>query len=133
VHFAALGDLFLADDRDVVFRLAGDEAGVAAHAGGKVDRHAPLVERVVDERWALPSLPGSRWRSPGLVEIDVRRGVGVVALFLDVGELLGEVALVVEGLPFLILGLDGGNLAGQRAAIHRAVFLGEGDRVALVR
>ncbi len=34
VHFAALGHLFLPNDRDVVFRLAGDEAGVAAHACG---------------------------------------------------------------------------------------------------
>ncbi len=34
MHFAALGDLFLADDGNVVLCLAGYEAGVAAHAGG---------------------------------------------------------------------------------------------------
>ena len=61
-----------------------------------------------------------------LVERDVRRGVGVVALELHVVELLGEVALVVAG-------VDRGNLAGQRAAIHRVVFLDDGHRVAVAR
>ncbi len=41
-----------------------------------------------------------------------------------IGELLLEATL-------LVVGVDGGNLAGQRAAIHRAVLLGERHRVAL--
>ena len=37
--------LLLADHRDVVLGLAGDDAGVAADAGVQVDRHAPGVAR----------------------------------------------------------------------------------------
>ena len=43
MHFAAVDDLFLADDRDVVFRNAGDDARVAAGARVVIDRHAPFV------------------------------------------------------------------------------------------
>ena len=91
----------------------------------QVDRHAPLVERVAEETLGLAVLAGI----PGggafrLIEIDVGRSVGIVALLLDVGELGVEVA-------FFIVRFDGGNLAGERAAIHRAVLLGESHRVAL--
>ena len=50
VHLAAAQHLVLADDRDVVLRLAGDDAGVAADAGVEVDRHAPLVARRTRDR-----------------------------------------------------------------------------------
>ena len=115
VHFAAAGDLILTDDRDVVLRLACDEAGVAAHAGREVDRHAPLVERVVDQCLAFAVFR--------LVEIDIWRGVRVVALLFDVGELLLEAA-------FVVVRIDRGNLAGEGASVHRAVLLRDGDRVA---
>jgi hypothetical protein len=39
-------DLLLADDRNVVLGLAGDDAGVAADAGVEVDAHPPLVHAV---------------------------------------------------------------------------------------
>src|SRR5581483_8317192 len=42
VHLAPAPDLLLADDGDVVFRLAGHHAGVAADARIEVNRHAPL-------------------------------------------------------------------------------------------
>ena len=40
---AAPNCLLFADHRDIVFRLAGDDAVVAADAGVQVDRHAPGV------------------------------------------------------------------------------------------
>ena len=43
LHFAARGDLVLADHRDVVLCLAGEHAGVAADAGRQVNGHAPSV------------------------------------------------------------------------------------------
>src|SRR5262249_33166425 len=43
VHLPPEAHLLLADDGNVVFRLAGDHAGLAAHAGGQVDDHAPFV------------------------------------------------------------------------------------------
>ncbi len=43
MHVAADDGLFLADDGDVVLRLARDHAVVAAHAGVQIDRHAPRV------------------------------------------------------------------------------------------
>ena len=43
---AILLDLILADDRDVVFGLAGDRRTRAADAGVHVDRHAPCVRIV---------------------------------------------------------------------------------------
>ncbi len=50
VHLAAFRDLLFPDDGDIVFRLTGDETGVAAHARGKIDGHPPLVKRIVDQR-----------------------------------------------------------------------------------
>ncbi len=42
VHVAVAPDLVLADDREVVLRLAGDDAAAAAGAGVEVDDHLPL-------------------------------------------------------------------------------------------
>jgi hypothetical protein len=50
VHLAAALHLGLADDRDVVLRLAGDHARAAPGARAQVDRHAPGVRRVVEVR-----------------------------------------------------------------------------------
>ena len=43
LHVAAGLHLVPADDGDVVFRIAADDAGIAADAGVHVDRHAPGV------------------------------------------------------------------------------------------
>ena len=43
MHVAAARDFFRPDHRDIVFRLAGDHAGVAADAYGGVDHHRPGV------------------------------------------------------------------------------------------
>src|SRR4029079_3037336 len=43
LHLATLAHVLLADGRDVVFRLAADDAGAAARALVHVDRHRPLV------------------------------------------------------------------------------------------
>ena len=45
VHLASVGDLLLADDRDVVFGDAGNRAGAAAGARRQVDRHRPTCSR----------------------------------------------------------------------------------------
>ncbi len=61
VHVAAEASLLLADDRDVVFRLAGQDAVVASHTLVEIDRHTPgiglffiLVRRI--ERGVLRGL-----------------------------------------------------------------------------
>ncbi len=63
VHLAAAQHLILADHRNVVLRLAGDHAGVAAGAGRQVDRHAPLIALVVsplpDKSSGAPEPPTS--------------------------------------------------------------------------
>ena len=46
VHLAADGDLTLADDGDVVLRLAGNHAGVAADARAQINRHTPGVPEI---------------------------------------------------------------------------------------
>ena len=43
VHLAAADHFFFSDDGNVVFRLAGDRAGVATDAVVQIDRHAPGV------------------------------------------------------------------------------------------
>ena len=64
--------LVLADDRDVVLRLAGDHAGAAARADAQVDRHRPLIAAV---------LVLGKHRVGGA---PVRRGeVGIAAVFLQ--------------------------------------------------
>src|SRR5262249_48787071 len=47
LHLAAPLDLLLADDRDVVLGVAGDDARVAPRARGEIDRHAPGVALVL--------------------------------------------------------------------------------------
>jgi hypothetical protein len=43
VHLAAAGHLLFADNRNIVFGLAGDHAGVAADTTIQVNRHPPGV------------------------------------------------------------------------------------------
>jgi hypothetical protein len=50
VHFAAARDHRLADDWNVVFRLARDDARAATRAGREIDRHRPAVLRAVEIR-----------------------------------------------------------------------------------
>ena len=58
VHLAAVEDLLLADHRNVVLGLAGDDAGVAAGADVLVDGHAPGVALVLEV--AVHRQPGQR-------------------------------------------------------------------------
>ena len=53
VHFASPHHLFFAHYRDVVFRLASDDAGVAAVAAIQVNRHRPFVALVRKFRLAF--------------------------------------------------------------------------------
>ena len=46
MHVPAQGRLLLAYDRDIIFRLAGDDAVITAHARIHVDRHAPRVRLI---------------------------------------------------------------------------------------
>ena len=50
MHLPAAGHFGLADDRNIVFRLACDDAGVAADAGVDVDGHAPGVTFIFESR-----------------------------------------------------------------------------------
>src|SRR5205807_10291019 len=50
MHLAAAAHLIFADDGDVVLRLTGDHAGVAADAGREIDRHTPRVAVVIPRR-----------------------------------------------------------------------------------
>ena len=50
MHVAADRDLVRPDDRHIIFRLAGDDAGVAADAGRRIDHHRPFVGVVVVRR-----------------------------------------------------------------------------------
>src|SRR5439155_2033847 len=53
VHVAALIHLILADNRNIVFRLARNDAVVAAYAGIQINRHAPCVMRRPAIGWGL--------------------------------------------------------------------------------
>src|SRR5439155_26996921 len=53
VHVTALVDLILADHRDAIFRLAGNDAVVATNAGIQINRHAPCVMRRPAIGWGL--------------------------------------------------------------------------------
>ena len=63
--------LLLADDRDVVLRLAGDDAGTAADAGVQIDGHAPLVAVVGEFLFAL-RIEG-QWHEPFVRLVFLRR------------------------------------------------------------
>src|SRR5205823_4240961 len=103
VHVAADDDLLFADDGDVVLRLAGKHAVVAAHAGVEVDRHAPgvvffvvgirLVEREVFRRLVF------------------LREVGLFAVFLERG-FADQRAMAAVGRVHRLIALGGGELVG---------------------
>ena len=135
VHLTTAQDLILADDRDVVLGLAGDNASVAADAGVQVDRHAPLVNTaeflVIVERLTTRDFAG-----------DDRLALGAV-FGRELGELLVGVELTQVGRS---VGLDaelvnetqiGGavlsevGFADDLAAFHRPVLLGVGQVVDL--
>ncbi len=114
MHLPAADDLVLADDGDVVLRLAGDHAGVAADAGVQVDRHAPggpfgLVILGVELRR------------------DVARLVVLEALQLALRDVLVDADLLHEGR----VGLEffERRLADEAAPLHRIVLLGDGERI----
>ena len=50
VHLPVPQHFLLTDDGDIVFRLTGGGAGVAADAGIQVDRHRPGIPLVLDRR-----------------------------------------------------------------------------------
>ncbi len=43
MHVPAFVDLLFANDGNIIFRLAGDDAVIASHAGIQIDRHSPRV------------------------------------------------------------------------------------------
>ena len=56
VHLAMNCDLLLADDRNIIFCLTGDGAGVAADAHIEVNHHAPFVAFVRKLRGVIECL-----------------------------------------------------------------------------
>ena len=69
VHLALADHLLLADHRDVVLRLAGDDAGVAADAGVQVDAHGPCAR--------ARRVPAIQVRLGGAL-FAAKRGIGAV-------------------------------------------------------
>ena len=80
VHFAASLDLLLADHRDVIFRLAGYDARIAADAGIQVDGHSPFVILFVLLFITLRSRFVERFRSLVMLVADRR----IFFEFLDI-------------------------------------------------
>src|SRR6202035_3518205 len=110
VHLALLQHLLLADRRDVVLRLAGDDAGAAAGTDVQVDRHRPLVALVLVGRVEARRL---RLFPLGL-------GVDEVGIGLPLGEGAGAHRLA-DG------GLAGGGRDLLLAALQQVVVLGAGE------
>ena len=50
MHLALAVNLFLPDNGDVIFALAGNHTSLTVHATVQVDGHAPLVAGVRDQR-----------------------------------------------------------------------------------
>ena len=102
---------------NVVLRLAGDDAGLAADAGVQVDRHAPLVQAVElrrrVERVAAGDVRGLLGRRQPRAGLVVGRTVRLEA---DGGDKRGV------RLELLDVGL-----ADDVAALHRPVLLGVGE------
>ena len=74
VQLPAAGHFGLADHRNIVFRLACDDAGVAADAGVDVDGHAPGVTFVFEARIK---------RALGFVVMLALGEVGILAILLQ--------------------------------------------------
>ena len=83
VHLAAVQHLLLADDGDVVLRLAGHDAGPAAGAGSQIDGHAPAVQ-IVRRHVAL--IARGRRRAVELVLVEDRHGGLVAVAFIGIGQ-----------------------------------------------
>ena len=101
VHVAADDGLLFADDGDVVLRLAGQHAVVAAHAGVQVDRHAPGVVFFFIGIGLVEREPGR-----GLVFL---REVGLFAVFLERG-LAHQRTMAAVGRVHALVALGGGQL-----------------------
>src|SRR5215471_3904601 len=78
MHLASAHDLVFADDGDVVFRLAGDNAGVATVAAVEVDGHRPFVA-VVGE-FGLAVVEG-KFLGRGLLEF--MNEIRILAVFVQ--------------------------------------------------
>ena len=117
VHLAAADHLVPADDRNVVLRLAGDDAGLAAGAGVEVDRHSPLVQTVEFGR-----------RIEGIAARDLRRlfRQRLFRGFLVVGRTVRLEADRRDECRVALELVDIG-LANDLAALHRPVLLGVGE------
>ena len=99
VEPAAEGDFLAADDGDVVFGLAGGDAGVAADAGVEVDDHAPGAAVI------------------GLLRVEAGLGGGSAVADRGCAHVLdADEVVAFEGAVFL-----GGGEVGMAAG------LGEGD------
>ncbi len=48
MHFARVEYLLFTHHGDVVFRLAGNDAGITSDAGGQIDRHPPRIAFVLE-------------------------------------------------------------------------------------
>jgi hypothetical protein len=118
MHLTAAHHLLLAHDRNVVLRLARHDAGIAADARVKIDRHAPLMV-AVEPRRLVHRIAPRNLRRPFLrrhlltvFAQDGRR----MRLHAD-GVNVGGIVLVA--VRALVVGF-----ANDIAAFHRPVLLG---------
>ncbi len=91
MHFAAAHDLLFAHYSDIVFRLAGDHAGVAAIAAIEIDDHGPLVAVVGKLRLSFVERQFLR-REFGMLVGEIR----ILAILLERGGRKDLAAFYVE-------------------------------------
>jgi hypothetical protein len=109
VHRLAREEALLADDRQIVFRIAGRRTGVAARAGIEIDDHGPLVRsilvlirlRALDPQFRPVGvrLSNDKWRLLGKIDLIGRQRRDQLPALLKIRRsfVLGE-ALVLIGL-----------------------------------
>ena len=128
VHFTAHSDLFLTDNRNIIFSLTCDQAGVAAYASVEVNCHTPLVNLITDEIVLLVLVAFPRRGSLPFVKRNILRCVRVDGtLFTNLGNLFLEGNLVS-----MVLDVVGRDFPSKRPAIHRVMLLNEGHGIALL-
>src|SRR5690606_36785685 len=132
-HLAALGDLGLADDRDVVLRLARHDASAAAAALVQVDGHGPLVPVVGYGR--QPQIEQGRVVHLALdvARVNVtgsRRLAVLVHVFLEVGVVATGCFAVDVVLSTLLANLpdciDGPEVLGAGEDVRTTACFGDG-------
>src|ERR1700722_980735 len=110
LHGAAFHDLLFADHRDVVFGLAGDDAGIAANTFVQIDGHTPGIAFLFES--------GIQGQAFGFLFFRVDGEVGIFAIFIERGHadqiathgLVGFLGTLVAFLVDSVLMLSDGEI-----------------------